>query len=183
MAYKSNNGLQLLPVEIDDNYRKRWNETMNDFIVLVKNGKLVNDSIYRVGGFGCDLTKRYFGLIKYVESIYSYEFLKKCYPNKTKKELKLHRRYLDGHFTILNNDGIEKKEFDGFEHPYLVDNSCIYTMNNNYYNVETGELYCYSSTSMESSEFLFLNNQFDKDLSKRGVMQINKKTGEFKIFY
>jgi hypothetical protein len=55
-------------------------------------------------------------------------------------------------------------------------------MNNNFYNIESGELYCKSFTSMGSSEFLFLDNQFDNDVSRRGVMRIDRVSGVYLIF-
>lgn len=64
----------------------------------------------------------------------------------------------------------------------MVKNSCIYTLEQRYYNIETGELYCQSFTSMQSKEFLFLNNAYDADTSKRGVMKINKADGTFELF-
>jgi hypothetical protein len=35
---------------------------------------------------------------------------------------------------------------------------------------------------MNSNEYLFLNNEYDKDESKRGVMKINKKDGTWELF-
>jgi hypothetical protein len=84
--------------------------------------------------------------------------------------------------TIIKQNGIEKKEFAPYKSPYLVSNSCLYSLNNDYYNIETGEFYCTAYTKIESSEFVFLENSYDKDLSKRGVMQINKKDGSWTVF-
>jgi hypothetical protein len=174
--------LQLSPIQVNEEYCKEWNERMTDFVVLTKNGELISNSLYRVGGFGVDQKQDYFMLLKYVEAIYDYDFIKKCYPNKSRKELELQRKHLEGRWCIIDKNGVEKKEFDQFKSPYIKKGSCIYSVDSNYYNIETGEFYCNSSKSMESSEFLFLENPYDKDLSKKGVMKINKKDGSWSVF-
>lgn len=174
--------LQLSPIQVNEEYCKEWNERMTDFVVLTKNGELISNSLYRVGGFGFDIKQDYFMLLKYVEAVYEMDFLKKCYPNKSNKELELQRKHLEGRWCILDKNGVEKKVFDHFKTPYIKKGSCIYSVDSNYYNIETGEFYCNSSKSMESSEFLFLENPYDKDLSKKGVMKINKKDGSWSVF-
>lgn len=174
--------LQLSPIRVNQDYLNEWNNNSNDFVCLTKNGELISKSLYRVGGFGGDIKQDYFMLLKYVEAIYDYDFIKKCYPNKSRKELELQRKHLEGRWCIIDKNGIEKKEFDKFKTPYIKKGSCLYSIENNYYNIETGEFYCNSSKSMESSEFIFLENSYDKDLSKRGVMKINKKDGSWSLF-
>lgn len=167
--------LQLSNIKVDADYCKKWNETMQDFVVLTKNGNLISNSLYRVGGMGAKPDgKNYFMLLKYVEAYYSADIMK---GSKTKDP-----KHLEGRWCILDKDGIEKAIFDRFKSPYLVRDSCIYSIEQNYYNIETGEFYCHAYTSMSSSEYLFLNNEFDKDLSKRGVMKINKKDGTWVLF-
>jgi hypothetical protein len=73
-------------------------------------------------------------------------------------------------------------EFDEYKSPYIVADSCIYSIDKNYYNIETGEFYCQASTVMKSTDYLFLDNQYDKDLSKRGVIKINKKSGIWEVY-
>jgi hypothetical protein len=174
--------LQLSPIQVSKEYRKEWNVQMNDFVVLSKNGELISNSLYRVGGFGGDIKDDYFLLIKHVESVYELDFLKRCYPNKSNKELELQRKHLEGRWCIIDKNGVEKKEFEQNKTPYIKKGSCIYSLDQNYYNIETDEFYCYSYNLVESSEFLFLENLYDKDLSKRGVMQINKKDGTWTLF-
>ena len=174
--------LQLSPIQVNEEYCKEWNERMTDFVVLTKNGELISNSLYRVGGFGADIKQDYFMLLKYVEAVYKMDFLKRCYPNKNNKELELQKKHLEGRWCIIDKNGVEKKEFDQFKNPYIKKGSCLYSVDSNYYNIETGEFYCNSSKSMESSEFLFLENPYDKDLSKKGVMKINKKDGSWSVF-
>lgn len=182
---KTNNSgsLQLSPIQLHDKYRREWNEDMKDFVVLTKNGELVNNSLYRVGGFGGDIKQDYFMLLKYVEAIYEYDFLKRVYPEKSRKELELKRKHLEGRWCILDKNGVEKKEFEKFKTPYIKRGSCIYSVDSNYYNIETNEFYCNSAGTMESSEYLFLSNPYDKDPAKKGVMKINKKDGSWSVFH
>ena len=177
-----NSALQLSPIQVNEKYCKEWNERMADFVVLTKNGKLISNSLYRVGGFSGDIKQDYFMLIKYVEAIYDFDFIKRCHPNKNNKELELQRKHLEGRWCIFNKNGIEKKEFDQFKNPYIKNGSCIYSINNDYYNIETGKFYCNSYKCTESSEYLFLENRYDKDLLKKGVIKINKKNGSWSVF-
>jgi len=174
--------LQLLPIQVYQEYLDEWNNDNNDFVCLIKNGELISQSLYRIGGFGYDIKQDYFMLLKYVEAVYDYDFVKKCHPKKSKKELELQRKHLESHWCIIDKNGVEKKEFGHFETPYIKRGSCLYSVDNKYYNIETGEFYCNSSKSMESSEFLFLENIYDKDLSKKGIMKINKKNGSWSVF-
>lgn len=174
--------LQLSPITINQDYCKEWNVDGNDYVCLTKNGELVNPSLYRTGMFGGKVKENYFLLLKYVEAIYDFDFIKKCYPKKTNKELELQRKHLDGCWCILDKNGVEKVVFDQFKHPYLVADSCIYSVDNNYYNIETGEFYGSSYSALQSNDFLFLNNAYDKDEAKRGVLKINKKTGTYELF-
>lgn len=176
--------LQLSSIQVNKDYLNEWNNNSNDFVCLTKNGELLRPTLYRIGGLNNpQLGKdKYFMLIKYVEAIYDYDFIKKCYPNKNRKELKLQRKYLESRWCIIDENGFEKKEFDQFKSPYLIKDSCIYSIDSNYYNIETGEHYGYSNSSFQSKEFLFLNNRFEKDKSKCGVMKINKKDGNYEVF-
>lgn len=166
--------LQLSPISIKEDYRKKWNIHEKDFVCLTKNGELISSSLYRVGGFGFNLKDDYFMLLKYVEDFYSKEIMRIC-ENKDPK-------HLDGRWCILDKNGVEKIVFkDSFHSPYLVKNSIIYSTGSNYYNIETEEFYCYASSTMESTDYLFLDNKYDKDENKRGIMKINKKTGIYEL--
>lgn len=167
--------LQLSPIQLNPEYRDEWNVHMTDFVVLTINGVIVNNSIYRVGGMGGDINQDYFMLLKYTEAYYPADFMRTIKSRENPK-------HLEGSWCILDRYGNEKIIFNHFKSPYLVKNSCIYSIDGSYFNVETGERYCNSHTSMESSEFLFLDNPHDADLSKRGVMKINKKNGSWSVF-
>lgn len=173
--------LQLSPVDVYEDYLREWNEIKRDFVCLTRNGQLISNCLYRIGGMGCDINDNYFMLLKYVESVYNYDFIKKCYPQKKKQELELLRKHLEGRWCIFDKNGVEKKEFKSFDNPYLVKDSCLYSIDSNYYNIETGEFYCHSPSCLKSSEYIFLENNYDKDLTKRGIMQINKKDGTWSV--
>jgi hypothetical protein len=158
-------------IEFDDKYRKKWNVHSSDFGHLYKNGKKISDTPYRIGGFGHSMTDGYFMLIKHIEAYYD--------DNITK--VKADKPHLESQFCILDKNGIEKVNFKQFASPYLIGGQ-VYSLDGNYYNIETGELYCNSSVSIKTKDFIFLYNRFDKDKSKRGVMRISKLDGTFKLY-
>lgn len=163
--------VMLKPVTLDEKYRKEWNESLTDFCHLYRNDEKVSDTLYRVGGMGGKYKDGYIMLLKYTEAYYEDSITK----DKSKK------KHLEGLWCILDKDGNEKVVFTQFASPYLQGGQ-IYCINSEYYNIETGELYCYASSSMASEEFIFLDNKFDKDESRRGVMKINKADGSYEIF-
>lgn len=168
-------GLQLGSITLNENYRKQWNIHQNDFFCLVKDGELISDTLYRVGGFGKPElgTDRYFMLLKHVEAYY---------PDNITK-VKKDKPHLESRWCIIDHNGVEKVEFPPFKSPYLVKDSCLYSIGSDYYNIETGEHYCNAlGGKVESNDFLFLQNTYDQDESKRGVMKINKKTGDWELF-
>lgn len=182
-----NNQLQLSKINLNEDYRKKFNVHEIDFVCLTRNGELVNNSLYRVGGLSRNVKINecnYFMLLKYEEDMYEYDFIKKCYPNLKNKEIESRRPYLKSKYCILDKNGVEKVVFeDTFFHPHLFKNSCIYSYNRNFYNIETGELYCNSNNYIESTDYLFIKNTYDEtDKSKEGVMKINKKDGKFVVF-
>lgn len=165
--------LQFSKIELKNDYCKKWNITSNDFICLTKNGELINNSLYRIGGLNYpDLKKdNYFQLIKHIEAFYDDGITK----DKTRK------RHLESRWCILDKNGVEKVEFKAFQSPYL-SGGVIYSVDGKYYNIETGELYGSSYSSISSKNYIFLNNEYDDDKSKRGVMKINKKDGSIELF-
>lgn len=171
----NNDLLSLEPISINDDYRKEWNVREDDFFVLRKNGELLRPTLYRIGGLSNFKLNEdnYFMLLKYVEAYYSDDII-----NTTNGDPK----HLEGKWCILDKNGVERIEFDQYKSPYLVENSCIYSIDSKYYNIETGEFYCRPSSVMGSSEFLFLENRYDDDETKRGVMMINKSDGKIKLF-
>jgi len=163
--------LKLSPIELNADYRLDWNIHEHDFVLLTKEGKPINDSIYRVGGFNCDLKADYFILLKYVEAFYS----------DTITKIKADKPHLEGRWCIIDKNGCEKVEFEQFKSPYLK-GGLIYVVDGNYYNIETREFYCHASSSISSNNYLFLENKYDNNVLKRGVMMINKYDGSYKIF-
>lgn len=186
--FEIKSGLQLSKINVSQEYKREWNTTYNDFVVLTRDGKLIYNHLLRVGGINYNLKvgeDKYFIVLKYVESEYSDEFLKECYPKKTLKERNVHKKYLEGLWTIFDKEGNEKKCFKrSISYPHLVSReSPIYSIDKKYYNIETGECYSdYALSSFESKEFLFLENKFCKDESKKGIMKINKLDGTWELF-
>jgi hypothetical protein len=172
-------GLQLNKIFVNQEYLNEWNaNSYSDFVCLTFNGELLRPTLYRVGGLNNpNLNKdKYFLLLKYIEHKYDLDFIKKCYPEKSRKEQELQRKTLVGVWCVLDYNGNEKIIFDQFQTPYLKNDSCIYSVDNKYYNIETGEFYGSSYSSLESKDFLFL-----KDYEK-GILKINKKDGSYELF-
>ncbi len=163
---KSNNGLEFRPILFGEDYRKQWNINCCDYVSLYKGGKPVNDSVYRIGGMGANLNDDYMLILKYVEEFYD----DRITTNKKDKP------HLGSRWCIVDRYGKERVEFNQFEVPYLVKGTHIYSINSNYYNIETGEFYCNASSAIESIEYLFLYDY------KKGVIKINKKDGSFELF-
>lgn len=151
VADKSERGspLQLSPITINEDYRKKWNIHENDFVCLTKNGQLISSSLYRVGGLGTpNLNKdKYFTLLKHVEAFYSQEIMRMSAKVKGGSKNR-DPKHLEGRWCIIDKNGNEKVEFDHFKAPYLLKDSCIYSVDGHYYNIETGEHYCDSRSSM-----------------------------------
>lgn len=168
--------LQLSPISINLEYCMKWNinTSLNDFVCLTKNGNLISNSLYRIGGMGTPNLKKdeYFMILKYVEAFYPDDITK----------IQKDKPHLEGRWCIIDKNGVEKVELSPFKSPYLVKNSCIYSIDSNYYNIETGELYGRAYSSMASTDYLFLDNKYAEDKSKCGVMKINKKDGTWELF-
>jgi hypothetical protein len=188
--------LQLSEIEVNEDYRKEWNIHLNDFCVLSRDGELLNNILYRKGGLNHNLdvaNDKYFMLLKHTEEIYDFAFMKKAYPSKSKAELEKQRKHLKSEWVILDNNGVEKYVNTGLHSPYLVKNSCIFSTEKNYYNIETKYFYGSASGSiLQSKDYIFLDNSYggpDKPLVSSyktehpaGIVKINKLTGEFEVF-
>lgn len=162
------NKITLVPVKLDSEYSKKWNERLTDFQHLYINGIKKSDTLYR-GGFGIELDEPYLLLIKHVEAYYNDDI------TITDKE------HLEGQWCIIDNNGVEVVNFKHFDSPYLLGGQ-IYSLNNSYYNITTG--YEYSKnvySSISSKNYLFIDDSYNKDKSKRGIIKIHKKTGSFEL--
>ena len=131
-SVSGSSSIQFSKISLKEDYCKKWNIHLNDFLVLTRNGELIRNVLYRIGGLNNPkLNKdRYFLLLKHVEAFYSAEIMK---HSKSKDN-----RYLESKWCILDINGNEKVEFDSFKSPHLVKDSCIYSLDNKYYNIETG---------------------------------------------
>lgn len=177
--FKIENSPQLVPVELDAEYRKKWSiHPQEEYYHIVKDGKVLNNgTLYRKGGlYSKNTTNPYQLLLKGVEALYD-----KSITKVTKSD----PHHLESHWVIIDKEGNEKVEFENFKSPYLVKGSCIYTVDNKYYNIETGEYYGESSNRLESADFIFIDTKYDwkeKDNSKKGVKKIDKKWGIVEFF-
>lgn len=165
--------LELRHVDISDEYKEKWDIYLKDFLHLYKDGKLLRNTLYRLGGLNNpNLEKdRFFKLLKHTEDYYEDSI------TTDPKE----KPHLNSTWCILDSDGVEKIVAGEYESIYIIEDSIVYNTKDKYYNIETGELYCNSYKIMTSSEFLFLDNKYDDDKTKRGIWQINKKDGSYTI--
>jgi len=168
--------LELNPIQLNDDYRKKWNvHHLSDFKLLCNDGVKISDTLYRVSGFGVNLKDDYFMLLKQVEAMYSKDIMEMC-TGKNKDP-----KHLEQQWCIIDKNGKEKVNFNEFDSPYLT-GGVVYSLKNKYYNIETGYCYCtYSSYEMKTEHYIFLNNQFDDDKNKRGVIKINKADGSYEL--
>jgi len=168
--------LALSKITLPEDYKEKWNEHMTDFLCLSRNGELVRPTLYRKGGINNLGKDRYFMLLKYIEGFYDVKIT--ADPKR--------RPHLEGHWCILDKNGNEKVIFDSYEHGYLVKNAPIYSIKSKYYNIETGEFYCYASKVIDSSEYLFLENRYPQSTDpyrEPGVYQIRKSDGEIQQIF
>ncbi len=179
--YEEGDGLQFGKITINEDYCKEWKINQNDFICLAKNGVLIRPTLYRIGGINTPKLGKdeYFMLLKHREAKYSERIMKITID---KEGINRSPKHLESIWCILDKDGNEKVEFSPFESPYLIKDSQIYSINGKYYNIETGEFYGSASSQMATSEFLFLDNPYDENKLKRGVIKINKKDGRWELF-
>ena len=164
-------GLKLNHIVVDADYMQKWNERLEDFVLLTFNGKVLRHTLYRKGGIGGYWKDGYMMLIKHVEAFYDDSITKD--PKR--------KPHLESRWCIIDWQGNEKVEFTSFKHGYIVGGQ-IYSIENKYYNIETGEFYCKAYHSVSSDEYLFLQNDYDENSEKRGVIMINKKDGTYKLF-
>lgn len=164
--------LELCPIKINEDYRIKWNIYSVDFYHLCKDGIKLNDTLYRKGMFGgIKNNQDYYLLLKHTEAFH---------PDSITLDKK-DKPHLKSTWVIIDKNGVEKLEFPEFSNVYL-SGGVIYSMGSNYYNIETGYCYGRSHTTIKSKDFIFLDNNFYSDLSKRGVVKINKKDGTFELF-
>lgn len=175
-------GLQLSPIAINPDYAKEWQASESDFVCLTFNGSLLRPTLYRLGGCNFPNLKKdkYFKLIKHREAFYSDEIMKMSFKHKGSNRS---RKHLESFWVIFDSLGNEKVEFPPFKYPGIIPNSCLYSIDGNYYNIETNELIACGTNSIESDDFIFTNNNsYNTDKSKRGVIKIKKFDGTIELF-
>ena len=165
--------IQFCPIMLNEEYSKKWNERMTDFIHLCdENGDKISDTLYRVGGFGGDFKDGYCQLIKYVEDFYDDSITTDI--NR--------KRHLAGCWCVINTKGKEIFVSDRFETFYHL-GGVIFKSGKSFINVETKERFLTGERKyMQSKDFVFIDNLYDMDKSKRGIYKINKFDFSIEIF-
>jgi len=91
-------------------------------------------------------------------------------------------------YIVLSDEGKEYHSTrDWFKRPYVVENSIIYRIGRNYYNILTNELYANNCTNtIESDRFLFIDTKFSRNAKNKreykGIMKLDKKSREVEYF-
>lgn len=170
--YVNSEGLELVPAYLSEEYREEFNIVENhDYLVLMKNDKPINSILYRIGGMG---TMNITNL--------NYFLLLKCYEEIGKNSRGKRYKYLKSDWVILDKFGYEKIHFKNSNSPYLIKNSGIYTMDRSYYFIEGNELILdRASSSIETENYLLLENRYDRNKDLRGCWKIDKKTNQIEI--
>ncbi|MCK9429828.1 MAG: hypothetical protein M0R17_07470 [Candidatus Omnitrophica bacterium] len=163
--------IELRHVDLDPNYSKKWNNNLNDFIQLYKDGKKISNTLYRIGGMGGNWKDGYMVLLKHLQA---------CYPDSITKNKKA-KLHLESLWCIIDQMGVEKVECENLNELYH-DGGLIYNIDRNYYNIETKERYGFSFHRLTSTNFIFLDKQYDEDASKRGILKINIHDGTTELF-
>ena len=159
-------------VTLDEEFRKKWNErSLDDFYYMYINDKKVSNILYRMGGmFNVNYNEKYIIILQHTKAFYDDSIT-------TKIENKPH---LESHWCIIDKQkGHIKKIFKQFDSPYLI-GGVVYSINNEYYNIETGKLYCRAYNSFKTENYILLDKYNDSE-NQKGVMKINKNTGEFEM--
>lgn len=167
-------GIQVVPFTPSEEYQKKWNIHLDGmiggFLQIYVDGVKVSDTLYRKGGFFHEAGGR-LQLLKYVEEHYEDSIT-------TDPARKPH---LASYSCIIDSDGtelyVQKKQFGSM---YLKGGGNVVIDDSTYYNVNTGEPYSNARIhkTVESANYLFLEDAYNNDKSLRGVIQIDKSTGE-----
>ena len=112
-------------------------------------------------------------LLKYTEAQYGDDITRD--PNR--------KNHLQGCWCIVDRNGVEKFVADSYRSPWLIRNSCLYSIDQNYYNIETKEFYAHAESTIQSKEYLFIKTGYGTPKEKEGVMKIHKETGCWELFY
>ena len=169
------NGLVFQLVTLDKDYKKKWNviNSADDFGIIMRNGNIVNDKLFRIGGLTTLIEgEQYISLLLQKESFYSKKIMDMAKSSGT-------ANHLDNQTTFLNNNGEIAIIFETkLSYPRIV-GGCIYAVDNKYYNIKTQEFICSGYVSMKSKDFLFVESKYADDIDRRGVFQINIHNGTY----
>ena len=180
-------GITLKPAILSEKYIAKFQIHDRNIVQVYKDDVLVSDSLYRVGGlFSCN--EKYFTLLKQVEAQYSKEIMGYALEHEKKHNMKLNRNpnYLASCCCILDAEGKEKLTSKSHTYCYLLGGIIAAVQDiggsSKIINIETGELISKSARYFSSAEYIFLDNNHDfEDKTRRGIIQLNKETGEYVI--
>jgi len=166
-------------VILTDEYMKEWNISNQNhkfgMLYSPRNGKLSNE-IFRIGGLSTFKSdEKYMQLLLQVESFYSDEIMKMSKIHKVKETTNKH---LSNTTVIVDANGEIKASFNSLSYPNLI-GGILYIQDGKCYNIETEEMICNVCSSAESKEYIFIEDRYNKEKTKRGVYQIQLETGNY----
>lgn len=172
----NNDGLQLNSIILDEAYKKKWKiGSTDDYKCLTMNGKLLRNTLYRVGGIGQfrPKTDRFHMILKYVEAQYSKDIIK---MSKSKSP-----NYLNGLWCILDSNGNELVTIpNSLYYAHLINNSIFYTYRDEIINILTNEVICKYGKYFVTENYIFAETSYDTKTCS--VIKIDKQTGEIEKF-
>lgn len=149
-----------------EEYKNEWGIYHNDYFQIYVLGDLLSPTLYRKGGFGGKWVDGYMQLLK-------------CTESRSKNGQ--NNGYLSNHNCIIDVNGKEKYYSGSVLESVYLRPGGIYVHSSKYFNVRNNLLYCESYTYMVTKDYTFLDNKYDKDESRRGVMKISHLDGSYEI--
>lgn len=163
-------------ISMDPDYAKEWHEHCTDFIMVCDElGNPMREQLYRKGGLGGHWTDGYILLLKYVEDFYPKHILE---MSGTKDS-----RHLNSIWCVLDELGNEVFVADGnrLDSLYHI-GGLVFSYGDKLFRITDKYTYCESSSNTISTDnYVFIENAFDKDTTRRGVIKIDKHDGTYEI--
>ncbi len=142
-----------------EEYMNKWGISHNDYFQIYSFGELLRPTLYRKGGFNGKWIDGYMQLFKCVES----------------------NGYLSNSTCIIDTNGKEMYSSNSILDSVYLRPGGIYVYASKYFNIRNNKLYCRSYTCMTTKNYTFLDNKYDEDETRRGVMKISHDDGSYGI--
>lgn len=171
--FETKNGIQFSPIELDEDFREKYNVSSSDFFCLTKDYEAIRNTLYRKGGmFSGTKNDNYFFILKYTIAKYTDEEIKE-YKIKDRVD------YLKSTWIIIDSFGNELVEFENkINYPNLIKDSVLYKYDNKIFSLLDNSLVCECGYSPKyiNTDFKYITE------TKEGKCYIiDKKTAEVSV--